>query len=148
MIISIKADLTEIDKKGRDYPWKKPDRCPKCGDYKVWGHGFVEVCFDGFKSPLLTKRYRCPNCGCVIRYRPIGFFKRFQAGIDTIRSCISCRIRCGRWPPGLSRSRQGHWLKALKRRTTAYLENTWDLSLIDAFDRLLTLGQIPVSRSI
>jgi len=148
MIQFIKANLNEIRDKGRDYPWEKPCKCPRCHDFKVWGHGFVEAFFDGFSSPLLLKRYRCPTCGCVICYRPINYFKRFQSPIQTIRDCISCRLKTGRWRPDLSISRQGHWLRALKRRVIAFLGNSWRSKLIDAFDHLIKMGQIPVSRSI
>jgi hypothetical protein len=147
MVLFIEANLDEINDKGRNYLWTRPDNCPRCLNYKVWGHGFVEACFDGFNNPLLLKRYRCPICGCVICYRPITHFKRFQAPIQTIRDCISYRLNTGRWPNGLPRSRQGHWLRALKKRVIAFLGNTWSC-LIDAFDHLIKIGQIPVSRSI
>ena len=113
MIKFIEANLYEIRDKGRDYPWKRPDKCLKCNNYKVWGHGFVEAWFDGFENPLLLKRYRCPICGCVICYRPTGYFKRFQAPIQTIRDCISCHFNTGKWPGNLSRTRQEHWLRAI-----------------------------------
>lgn len=148
MILFILADVKEIERKGRDYPWSKPVKCPKCGDYNVWGHGFVERFFDNFNHPLLLKRYRCSSCGCVTCYRPIVFFKRFQLTIQEIKSCITSRLQLGRWNPNLSKSRQRHWLKALKRRTIAFLGNTWDRSLIEAFDALYRMGHIPVSRSI
>ncbi|KPA12355.1 hypothetical protein MHK_007435 [Candidatus Magnetomorum sp. HK-1] len=147
MIKFIEINLDELKDKGRDYPWKRPDNCSRCGNYKVWGHGFVESYFDGFKNPLILKRYRCPVCGCVICYRPITYFKRFQSPIQTIKDCISFRLNTGRWPIGLPKSRQGHWLRSLKKRVIAFLGNTW-CNLIDAFDYLLKMGQIPVSRTI
>jgi len=148
MILFILADVKEIAKKGRDYPWSKPDKCPKCGDYNVWGHGFVERCFDNFNHLLLIKRYRCPSCGCVICYRPIDFFKRFQATVQTIKSCITSRLILGKWNPHISKSRQRHWLNALRRRTIAFFGNTYNRSLIDAFDDFSKMGQIPISRSL
>ena len=86
MIIFFSAVLNEIHLLGREYPWPKPDACPRCNGYRFWGHGFVLACFDGFSHPLCLKRYRCPDCRCVVRLRPKGYFKRFQASIATIRS--------------------------------------------------------------
>jgi hypothetical protein len=114
----------------------------------VWGHGFVFAYFDGFSEGVLLRRYRCPGCGCVIRLRPKGYFPRFQASLDTIRFSLSRRLNRGRWPPGLSRSRQRHWLSALRRKSLAYLGEGWKLGLMGAFDCLLSQGMIPVSRGI
>ena len=27
--------------KERNYPWQKPDSCPRCKSCRLWGHGFV-----------------------------------------------------------------------------------------------------------
>ena len=148
MIFFIRVKLKEIFEKGRAYPWPKPKVCLRCGDSKLWGHGYVESFFDGFNDALLLKRYRCPLCGCIMKLKPSGYFKRFQASIKTIRFSISCRLKSGRWPSVLSRSRQGHWLRSLKRKVEAYLGKTWKLSMIEAFDHLLSQGHNPVSRSI
>jgi hypothetical protein len=148
MIAFVAAKLKEIFEKGRDYPWPKPEICPCCKDHKLWGHGFVESYFDGFTVGLLLRRYRCPLCGCIVKLRPSGYFSRFQASIGTIRSSISHRLKKGRWPPGLSHSRQGHWLRALLRKVQAYLGHSWKRCLIKAFDYLLEQGKVPVSRSI
>ena len=148
MILFVETNIKELSEKGRDYPWQRPANCPRCGNFKVWGHGYVGAWFDGFLTLLFLKRYRCPDCKLVIRYRPTGYFRRFQAPVDTIRSRIAHRLKEGRWPPGLSRSRQRHWLKGLRKQATAYLENAWSRTLSDAFDRLIELGRTPVSRSI
>ena len=146
MIIHVSAKLNEIFEKGRNYPWKKPDFCFSCNTSRLWGHGFVTRFFDKFSRGLLLRRYRCPDCGCVILIVPLGYFRRFQAPIKTIRYCISQRIKTGRWPPGLSRSRQRHWLSALKRKALAYYGV--DADLLHAFDALLDKQIIAVSRSI
>jgi hypothetical protein len=41
-----------------------------------------------------------------------------------------------------------HWLKALKRKSRAYLGESFGGDLLEAFDRLLEMGKVPVSRSI
>ena len=148
MIIYVIVKLKEIFEKGRDYPWQRPECCPNCNRFKVWGHGFVSVYFDGFKTVLEFRRYRCPDCGCVIRFRPREFFSRFQAPIDTIRSGISERLDKGKWLPHISRTRQAHWLRALKRRVLACLGNDTKMRLDEAFDYFIGRGVIPVSRRI
>ena len=148
MIFFIRVKLKEIFEKGRAYPWPKLKACLRCRDSKLWGHGYVESYFDGFNDALLLKRYRCPSCGCILKLKPCGYFNRFQASIKTIRFNISYRLTKGRWPPGLSSSRQGHWLRALKRKMEAYLGKIWKSGMIEAFDHLVLQGHNPVSRSI
>jgi len=148
MIIHVAATLKKIFTLGRDYPWEPPDKCPRCKRYKVWGHGFQDTFFEGYKSPIPLKRWRCPQCGCVICYRPKAYFPRFQTPIQAIRSVISHRLQCGRWPSGFVRSRAGHWLRSLKKRVVARLGNTWLGGLLAAFDYFIRQGQTPVSRSI
>ncbi len=148
MIIFVKVKLKKIFKKKRNYSWSKPKSCPRCNDYKVWGHGYAQVIFDGYNEPLLLKLYRCPVCGCVIRLRPLGYFKRFQAKIRTIRSCISHKEKHNKWLSGIPPTRQRHWLRALQRRIKAYLSDTWSKGLLKAFDHFMTLGHVPVTRNI
>ena len=148
MIIFVFAELKEILKKQRDYPWPRPDVCACCRASKVWGHGFVLAYFDGFATGIYIRRYRCPGCGCVIRLRPRGYFRRIQASIRTIRKSLYERIVKGRYLPGVSRSRQRHWLNGLVRNTTAHLGNTWTNRLMEAFERLLDMGKVPESSSV
>jgi hypothetical protein len=54
----------------------------------------------------------------------------------------------GRFLPGLSRTRQAHWWRALKRRIEAFFGNTFRGTMAEGFDRLLALGRTPVSRAI
>ena len=148
MILYPFVKLKQLFKKERDYPWQKPNSCPRCNSCRLWGHGYAPAFFDGFIRPLLLKLYRCPDCGCVIRLRPNGYFTRFQASIETIRSSITSKSTNNRWLPGISRTRQGHWFRALKKRIKAYLTQTWVEGVVAGFDCLLQLNQIPVSRII
>jgi len=148
MIIFFPVSLKHLFKKGRDYPWPKPDRCPRCNSCKVWGHGYSSGLFDGFNQPLSLRRYRCPDCRCIIKCRPKGYFKRFQAPIKTIRDSISSKERAGRWLKGISRTRQAHWFRALTRRMAAFWGHTFRQDIINGFDCLQALGQVPVSRAI
>ena len=148
MVIFSAVKLKELFKKGRDYPWQKPQGCPRCNSCRLWGHGFAEANFDGYQRPLLLKLYRCPDCGCVIRLRPKGYFKRFQTSVETIRSSIACKAATNRWIAGVERTRQCHWFRSLCRRIKVYLTDTWCQGILAGFDYLLQLGQIPVSRAI
>ena len=146
MILSVSVFLNEIYCQGKNFKWQRPECCPRCGSVRVWGHGFVAAFFDGFDQCVYLRRYRCPDCGCVIRMKPQGYFNRFRARIDTIRTCICHRLTAGRWIGKMSRSRQRHWLCALKKKAVAFLG--FDYSLIEAFDRLMSMGHIPVSRTL
>jgi hypothetical protein len=148
MILFVDAILKKIFIMGRNYPWTRPEKCPCCGNWKVWGHGFARTLFQGFDTPLLLKRYRCPVCRCVIKLRPTTHFTRFQSSIHTIRSALTHRIKNGSWPSGSAKSRQRYWLSNLKRQVHAHLTGLWQPQLMDAFDYFLSKGKIPVSRAI
>ncbi len=148
MILPVAVVLKDICEKGRNYLWPRPEACPRCKAGRPWGHGFVLACFDGFTACLLLRRYRCPHCRCVICLKPRGYFRRFQSSIETTRSIIcdllEKKLSCFR----VSRTRSGHWLKALKRKAMAYFGDPFQHHLLEAFDRLVVMGKIPVSRSI
>ena len=148
MVIFFPVILKKLFHLGRLYPFPKPERCPRCGSHRLWGHGFVSAFFDGFDRPFSLRRYRCPDCGCILRLRPSGFFKRFQSSICTIRCSIAGKTKAGRWLPWLSRTRQCHWFRSLCKRIKAYLTDSWQWGVVAAFDHLLLKGQIPVSRAI
>lgn len=148
MIIEVPVELNEIYEKGYDYPWKKPEVCPHFGLPRLWGHGFVTSYFDPIMKCLYLRRYRCPDCKCVIRMKPTGFFKRFRASIQVIRSCLSHRLRFKRWVFDLSQSRQRHWMSALKRVSLAHFGIDGFKNLLNSFEQLIQMGLIPVSRGI
>jgi len=148
MIVFLCVSIKEIVEQGRDFPWPRPEICPRCGSTRVWGHGFVSAIFDGFVSHALLRRWRCPECHCVVRVRPGGYFPRFQASIETIRSSIAVRLEDGRWPRGGSRQRQGHWLRSLRRRVGAFLGQGWKSRLLEGFDSLMLDNESPVCRRI
>jgi hypothetical protein len=88
LILFVDVCVKRLVEAGRQYPWQRPERCPKCQGFRVWGHGYVEAYFDeaGNQSVFL-KRYRCPECGVVIRLRPMGYWRRIQATIATVGGC-------------------------------------------------------------
>ena len=148
MVIFFSVILKDLLLQGRDYPWPKPVGCPRCEGFRLWGHGFVLAYFDGYDQPFCLKRYRCPDCRCVLRLRPEGYFKRFQASVEMIRASIADKSAKNRWLPGISRSRQCHWFRSLCKRIKAYLTDTWYQGVVCGFDYLLQLSQYPESRTI
>jgi len=146
MILPVVANLKEIVRKGRGFEWPRPDECPQCHGPRLWGHGVVRAIFDGVADHVLLRRFRCPDCGCVVRLRPEGYFKRFQASVSEIRSRIAYRLTNGRWMGGMSRSRQWYWLNNLFKRVVAQKGLDWKDRLIKCFDDLVEKGRNPVSR--
>jgi len=145
MIIHIALKLKQLFTEGKNFPWPRPSCC--CGNEKPWGHGYVSSYFDGFAGQFWLKRYHCPVCGKVILLKPMGYLKRFQASIETVRLSVKLKYQSGKWLPDISRSRQNHWYRALIRHTTAYFDNLYD-NLVAVFDKLLEKGILPMSRSI
>lgn len=134
---------------GRKYPWQRPERCPKCGGVRVWGHGFVAAYFDQAASQcVFLKRYHCPQCRVVIRLRPVGYWKRIQASVAEVRQCVMHRIGSGRWPPGSNPARGRHWLRAVKRQVRTHLGMSWAAKLAQGFEELLRRGVCAVSRAV
>jgi hypothetical protein len=134
---------------GRNYPWQRPKRCPRCSGVRVWGHGLVPAYFDEVGSVCVyLKRFRCPECRVVIRVRPSGYFKRIQASVAAVRRCVLDRIGAGRWPPGSNPARQRHWLRALKRQVRAHLGMSYEGRIAEGFEELLCRGICAVSRSV
>ena len=39
MVIFSAVKLKELFKKERDYAWQKPNSCPCCNSFRLWGHG-------------------------------------------------------------------------------------------------------------
>ena len=148
MIIFVDVSLKEIFNLKEKFPWPRPETCPNCNSFRVWKHGFVIAFFDGFESGVSIRRYRCPDCRCVMRMRPVGYFSRFQSSISTIRSSISYKFFHGKWHDWISKSRQRHWFVALKRKIRAYFGDMWKKGPLNAFDSLIAVGINPASRSI
>jgi predicted RNA-binding Zn-ribbon protein involved in translation (DUF1610 family) len=149
LILFVEVCVKTLVELGRKYPWEKPERCPKCGGVRVWGHGYVPAYFDeaGSQSVYL-KRYRCPQCGVVIRLRPSGYWRRIQAAVAAVRQCVLDRLEKGRWPPGSNPARQRHWLRALKRQVRTHLGMSYAEQIAEGFAELLRRGVCAVSRAV
>lgn len=148
MIIKVKIDIKEIFRQGKNFIWQRPSVCPCCKDPRLWGHGFVFSFFDGFDQGIYLKRYRCPYCKTVLKLKPYGYFKRFQANARQILASVINRVYCDRYLPGISWSRQHFWFTALKRNIAAYLPINWLKSVVAGFIELVGMGKTPVSSPI
>jgi hypothetical protein len=149
LILFIDLCVKTLVELGRQYPWQRPLRCPRCEGVRVWGHGFVTAYFDEAGSQgVYLKRYRCPECRVVIRLRPSGYWKRIQASVAKVRHCLFDRIGKGRWPPKSNPPRQRHWLRALKRKVRTHLGMSYEERLVQGYEELWRRGICAVSRSV
>jgi hypothetical protein len=147
MIYFVSVLLKDIFALGKEYPWERPRVCPRCGHYRLWGHGYVQRFFRGYSSCLYLKCYRCPACSCVLTLRPDSHFPRIRTSRKEVRDHIACRQNEGHWPRSdLARSNLKYWWRNLARRTRAFLNNSWGHGLTAAFDHLTGVGMSPVSR--
>jgi hypothetical protein len=148
MILCVPVKLKELYEQGREYLWPKVQGCPRCRGSRLWGHGYVPAYFEEYPSVFVLRRYRCADCRCVIRVKAEGYWARFRTSIETIRCCIRHRTQTGRYLPSVLLGRQGHWLRALKRKASAYLGDLVSGDLVEAFEQLIRMGKVPVGRSV
>lgn len=149
LILFVEVCVKRLMELGRQYRWERPERCPKCQGVRVWGHGYVEAYFDEAGShSVFLKRYRCPECGAVIRLRPSGYWRRIQATVAAVRQCVTERIATGRWPPNSNPPRQRHWLRGLKRQVRTRLGMSYAGRIAEGFLELVRRGVCAVSRAV
>ena len=149
LILFVEVCVKTLVELGRNYSWNKPQQCPKCNGVRLWGHGYVEAYFDeSASSCVYLKRYRCPQCGVVIRLRPLGYWRRIQATIATVRQCLIDRLEKGRWPPQCRSARARHWMGALRRQVRTHLGMSYADELAEGFSELLSRGVCAVSRAV
>ena len=149
LILFVEVRVKMLMKLGREYPWQRPKQCPKCQSVRVWGHGYVEAYFDEAGSAcVLLKRYRCPECGLVIRVRPSGYWRKIQATVATVRQWVVDRLEKGRWPPGCNSARGRQWLRALRRQVRTHLGMSYVEDLAQGFAELVRRGVCAVSRAV
>ncbi|MEW6248950.1 MAG: hypothetical protein AB1555_19945 [Nitrospirota bacterium] len=150
MLLFFMAGIKSLVERGRSYPFPRPRVCLKeeCQSSRIWSHGYVDAYFDGYAGALSLKRYICADCGCVYTVRPFGYWPRHQVAVTVIFNRLCHRIRHGRWGDSpLSRQRQGHWLRALKRNVLFHLGLHFAGDLLEGFHELLRQGIQPVKRT-
>jgi len=144
--------VKEIFRLGKDYRFPRPERCLRegCGSSRIWGHGFVLRYLDGYAEPLWFRRWRCPDCGCVYTIRHADYWSRHHTPIQNIIAGISHRITHGFWDrtSGLSRQRQGHWLRALLKNIKVWLGMDAVGDLMKGLHKLIPLLRVPVVRLV
>jgi hypothetical protein len=143
--------VKEIFRLGRDCPFPRPRKCQRkgCGSTRIWGHGFVERYFDNCDDPVELRRWRCADCGAVYLMRPFGYWPRHRASITIIVKSLCHRVLHGFWDKtlALSRQRQGHWLRALRKNISAFIGMSFGGGLMYGFHELVPLIKVPVLRS-
>ena len=107
----LSINLTFLFSLGKNYPWIKPYRCPRCSSPRLWGHGFVRRYFFGFNTALWIKRYRCPDCSHVFSMRPSEYYPRFHYPKTVILACIIYFVITGRRSSLVSRQIQYYWTR-------------------------------------
>ncbi|CAO0822078.1 hypothetical protein DFAR_2800039 [Desulfarculales bacterium] len=85
IVLFVATCVKKIMELERRFPWPRPERCPRCGSVRLWGHGFVPAYFDEAPTAIWLRRFRCPDCRAVIRLRPRGYWSRLPAPVETIR---------------------------------------------------------------
>lgn len=101
--------MAQILSEGKLFPWPRPQRCPRCGGRRLWGHGYASRYFDGLAAPVWMKRWRCVDCGAVHTCRPATHWRRFLAPSAVIVASLGAKLSGLRWPKDDSRQRQQYW---------------------------------------
>jgi len=109
LILYLSVNFDHLSRAGKDYPWPRPLRCPRCGGVRLWGHGYVERFFDGQADALLIKRWRCPDCRAVHTMRPATHWRGFWASWPLIFRVLLEKAAGGKWSEAMSRQRQQYW---------------------------------------
>jgi hypothetical protein len=125
LILYLSVDFSDLEILGKAYRWPRPSRCPRCGGYRLWGHGYVERYFDGVEAALAMKRWRCPECGAVHTMRPDTHWRGFWADRATILASLRRKESAQRWLAQPCRERQQYWWRgfAIQRRFDGAVES-------------------------
>lgn len=143
--------VKEIFLLGKKYPFYRPPHClnKHCKSQRIWGHGYRNFYFDDVSGPVTMKRYICVDCGTVYTLRPIDYWPRHHLPKKTITERLTNRIAQGTWDTTLNvtRQRQGHWLRALKKNIIKFLGLDFIKDLSGGFQNLMALQKVPIQRS-
>ena len=109
LVLSVSVDLPTLHSLGKNYPWPRPERCPRCQGLRLWGHGYVARYFDGEPHSLWMKRWRCVDCGAVHTARAATHWRGFLCPCYLILASLLTKLVHGRWVSLVSRQRQQYW---------------------------------------
>lgn len=145
LILRFAVDVKRLVEEGKDFPWPRPERCPRCEGRRLWGHGYVLRYFEGWSEGIWVKRYRCPDCRAVHTLRPERFYKGFHYSIWTILLSLLSKIVKNRWLKCLTRQAQQYWYKGFCFQASRYSNRKDpDIGVLrELFDQAL----IPVTHS-
>jgi hypothetical protein len=146
LILFVAADVNEVARLGKDFPWVKPSGCPRCRQ-PLWWHGFVPAYFSCLTEAVFLRRLRCSCCRAVHRLKPQGYWPRFRSSLSDISASIHQRTTAGRWRRDQPSERQRQWWRRLRRMTAAILGIGFAGDGAAAFSTLVSRGWIPVSTS-
>lgn len=131
---------------GKDYPWQKPRRCPKCGGKRLWWHSFVQRSFNNYAYKVWVKKCICIDCKSVHTMRPYTHWARFQYSKFIIISCLIGKTKSCRWQSGIKRQNQQYWYKGVRLQGLRHKNS--DVITMEVLKGLFMLGIIPVNHSI
>jgi hypothetical protein len=105
--------------------------------------------FEECAETVELRRWRCADCGAIYLLRPFGYWPRHHAPIRLIMKALCHRIVRGVQDRtlGLSRQRQEHWLRALKRNIPVRLGLSFGGGAMCGFHELVPVLKVPVLRS-
>lgn len=147
MILYSKVSVKKIFEEGKDYAWGRPQRCPKCGSGRLWGHGYVERYFEGFETAVWMKRWQCRDCGGVHTMRPEGFWRRFRHSVVRIVKSLKQKLSGGGWLGEFGREVQQYWRRGFGRQCAREGRNVYKKGR-EILERLLEKGVIVATHSL
>jgi hypothetical protein len=116
LVLHFSIDVKVLHKLGKKYLWPKPERCPVCGSFQLWGHGYASRYFEQYVEPLWVKRFRCPGCFAIHTCRPAGFLQGIRHSACGVYECLLSKIRNNRWLRAVARQNQQYWYRMLRIR--------------------------------
>ena len=145
LLLHIRVLLEDIQLLGRRFPWKKPTRCPRCYNRRLWGHGFVLRYFASCTEGLWLRRWRCPDCRAVHTTRPAEYPPGSAYPAELRNRSIFTKLNGGTYLPEVPRQNQQYWKRAFEF-TIRWAEN-WP-SAKDFLKQQVIVAHQPVSFSI
>lgn len=130
LILYFDVNVKTLSESGKDYPWKKPQSCPRCNSRRLWWHSFVQRCFSKVSKKVYLKKCICVDCSAVHTLRPITHLSRFQYSLLVITRCLLKKIRYSRWRSSVTRQNQQYWFKVLRMKLYRY-RNVDSISIED-----------------
>jgi hypothetical protein len=145
----IPLDKLVLADRGKSYDFERPSNCLRCKSPRLWGHGFVLRYYDGYEQGLYFKRWRCPDCGCIITTKPTGYWPRHHSPMKTIIHSLIHRIKNGHWDYtlGFTRQRQGNWLRAVRKNVFVKYGIKAIKDIHSALQKQMDSGKNPVFRT-